>query len=84
MLLDIARHVAEVLDKMRKAHFPGIVVSEPRPALVEKKANKYTWCLLLKSYQVNDLHNSLKTLRNNLKLPHTVSLKVDVDPACIG
>ena len=82
--LGYARQIADLLRRVGKAHFPGIVISDPRPALVEKKVNKYTWCLLVKSYQVNDLHNSLKTLQNNLKLPHTVSLKIDVDPICIG
>ena len=82
--LKFARSAADMLGKWGRSHFPGVKVSEPRPALVEKKVNKYTWCLLMRSYLVNDLHNSLKTLRANLKLPHNVSLKIDVDPVCIG
>ena len=79
-----AGEIAHTLKRLGNAHFPGINVSEPRPALVEKKVNKYTWCLLVRSHLINDLHNSLKSLRFNLKLPHTVSLKIDVDPVCIG
>ena len=79
-----AQQISNTLKGLGKTHFQSINVSCPRPALVEKKVNKYTWCLLVRSYRVNDLHNSLKTLRFNLKLPHTVSLKIDVDPICIG
>ena len=79
-----AQNTANMLNQLGKSHFSSIDVSEPRPALVEKKVNKYTWCLLVRSCEINDLHNSLKTLRYNLKLPHNVSLKIDVDPVCIG
>ena len=79
-----ARNTANILKQLGKSHFPSIDVSEPRPALVEKKVNKYTWCLLIRSHALNDLHNSLKTLIFNLNLPYDISLKIDVDPVCIG
>ena len=82
--LELAGGIANILKRLGKDHFSSINVSEPRPALVEKKVNKYTWCLLVQSCSPNELHNSLKTLRFNLKLPRNVSLKIDVDPVCIG
>ena len=84
LALKSAAHIADILKRLGKIHFPSINVSEPRPALVEKKVNKYTWCLLVRGHSLNELHNSLKTLRANLKLAYNVFLKIDVDPVCIG
>jgi primosomal protein N' (replication factor Y) len=56
----------------------------PRPALVEKRANQFTWTFLLKSKDFLKLHRFLTILDLNLKCPSGISLKFDIDPLTIG
>ncbi len=63
-----------------KKNFPKTEALGPRPALIEKRANKFTWVVMLRSQDRSDLHNLLKTLRSSIILPHTVAMKVDIDP----
>jgi primosomal protein N' (replication factor Y) len=68
------------LKNMSDKHFPNVDILGPRPSMIEKKVNKFTWSLLLRSSDINQLHNLLNSFSKNYRVPHTISLKVDVDP----
>lgn len=61
-------------------HFDKVEILGPRPSMIEKKVNKFTWSLMIRSADVNQLHNLIRTFSNNYHPPHTISLKIDVDP----
>ncbi len=61
-------------------HFPEVRLLGPRPATVEKKANQYTWSVLLKSKDLNQLHGLLRSFELNLPVVSGISTKIDVDP----
>ncbi len=71
---------AERLSELAHTHFNKVDVLGPRPSMIEKKVNKFTWSLLLRSEDINQLHNLLNTFLKNYRPPHTISLKIDVDP----
>ena len=55
----------------------------PSPLTIEKKANQFTWAIMLKTENVNQLHNLLNTFEQNYKSISNVSYKIDVDPVQI-
>jgi len=68
------------MKELEKKNFQGVEVLPPRSALIEKLVNKFTWCILLKSQNVQNLHNLLTTTKNNIKIPSRTSFKIDIDP----
>lgn len=76
----VAQEMAHIGQEMIKAHFKSVEILGPRPSIIEKRVNKYTWTLMLRSSEVNDLHNLLNSLQKHLKLPSNVSYKLDIDP----
>ncbi len=77
-------HVSEQVGPMLRGliaqHFPEVSLLGPRPAPIEKKANQFTWSILLKSQDLAQLHNLLKTFEINYKSLSSVSYKIDIDP----
>jgi primosomal protein N' (replication factor Y) len=71
---------ANSLRALAHKHFPQVEILGPRPSMIEKKVNKFTWSLMIRSSDVNQLHNLIRTFQKNYKVPHSVSLKIDVDP----
>ncbi|MCK5072097.1 MAG: primosomal protein N' [Bacteriovoracaceae bacterium] len=63
-----------------RLHFSNVEVLGPRPALVEKKVNKFTWVMMFRSDDINQLHNLLASFKRNVNLPRYTSIKIDVDP----
>jgi len=76
--------VSPALHGLRSKHFSNVLVLGPRPALIEKRANQYSWTVLLKSKSVNELHNFIDSFLLNWPVKSGVSLKVDVDPQHIS
>lgn len=70
---DILRHLIE-------KHFPQVIILGPRQAMIEKKMNQFSWSILLKSIQPQQLHNLIKTFELNYISARSVSYKVDIDP----
>jgi primosomal protein N' (replication factor Y) len=68
------------LRSLSEKHFDQVEILGPRPSMIEKKINKFTWSLMIRSADVNQLHNLLRTFSKNYHPPHTVTLKIDVDP----
>lgn len=68
------------LKDLVKKHFPRVEILGPRPSMIEKKVNKFTWSLMIRSKEINQLHNLVNTFKNNYKPSRGISLKIDVDP----
>ncbi len=77
-------HVTEFVGPMIRGlisgHFPEVTLLGPRPAFIEKKSNQFTWSVLLKSKDLSQLHNLLKSFELNYKSLSSVTYKIDVDP----
>jgi primosomal protein N' (replication factor Y) (superfamily II helicase) len=80
----MTNQVEKVLKGLQKQHFTQVQVLGPRPALLEKRANQFTWTLLLKAKDINQLHNLINSFEINLPIISGVSLKIDVDPQHIS
>ncbi|MGB0455098.1 MAG: replication restart helicase PriA [Bacteriovoracaceae bacterium] len=76
-------HIANIINGAISHHGFDMEVWGPTPLVIEKRANQFTWCLLLKSQSRNHLHNILGIFENNYKAPSGVSFKIDVDPYTI-
>ena len=69
-----------IMDKLVKEHFDKVNIQGPRASLVERRANKFTWAILLKSSDINHLHNLIRTFKKHFKPHYSVSFTLDVDP----
>ena len=80
----LIEHVTEntgpMIRELIRKHFTGVSILGPRPAHIEKKSNQFTWSILLKSQDLNQLHNLLKSFELNYKSKASVTYKIDVDP----
>lgn len=76
----VTEHVATMLRSLITHHFQNVTLLGPRPAHIEKKANQFTWSVLLKSEDLSQLHNLLKSFELNYKSLASVSYKIDIDP----
>ncbi len=74
-----ATKIANICNSLLK-HFPNVSVLGPKPASIEKRVNQFTWSILLRSSEINQLHNLLNSLKKSYKVPSGVNLKTDVDP----
>jgi primosomal protein N' (replication factor Y) len=72
--------VGPMLRSLIATNFPEVTILGPRPAHIEKKSNQFSWSILLKSKDLTQLHNLLKTFEMNYKSLSSVSYKIDVDP----
>ncbi len=75
----ICNALKNVIDK----NFSDIECQGPFPQSVEKKANQYTWGILLKSKNLSELHSLLATFEQNYEDASSISFKIDVDPLTI-
>jgi primosomal protein N' (replication factor Y) len=79
-VIQVASNEAQSLGDLTEKHFKSVEILGPRPSMIEKKVNKFTWSIMLRSSDINELHNLFNTFIQNYKQQHTISLKVDVDP----
>lgn len=75
-----ANNLYGISTKIKEDHFGGVEILGVRPAQVEKRENKFTWLMLVKSTDVNELHNFINSLKKNIPKDHRVSIKLDIDP----
>jgi primosomal protein N' (replication factor Y) len=59
-------------------------MSPPSPCSIEKRQNQYSWSIMLKAQNVNDLHQKLQFFELNFESSGGVSVKIDVDPMQIN
>lgn len=81
--IDVINETDNEIHKIRSicdTHFKSVEILGPRPSVIEKKVNKFTWSIMIRSPDVNELHNCLKTFLNNYRPGKSISLKIDVDP----
>ena len=76
----VSEQVGPMLRSLIASNFPEVTILGPRPAHIEKKSNQFSWSILLKSKDLGQLHNLLKTFENNYKSLSSVSYKIDIDP----
>jgi primosomal protein N' (replication factor Y) len=76
----VTEHVGTMIRGLISQHFPEVTILGPRPAHIEKKSNQFTWSILLKSKDLPQLHNLLKSFEMNYKSQSSISYKIDIDP----
>lgn len=76
----VTESIGPMVRQLVKDHFPEVTILGPRPAHIEKKSNQFTWSILLKSQDLAQLHNLLKSFELNYKTLASVTYKIDVDP----
>ena len=69
-----------LIDNLISKAFDKVNVMGPRSSLIEKKVNKFTWVLMIKSSDINALHNLINSFFKNFKPNYSVSVNIDVDP----
>jgi primosomal protein N' (replication factor Y) (superfamily II helicase) len=80
LIQHVTEFVGVMLRQLIQKNFPEVVILGPRPASIEKKSNQFTWSILLKSSDLSQMHNLLKSFELNYKSMSSVSYKIDVDP----
>ena len=75
---------AHILNSLISQHFKEVDLLGPRPGIIEKRANNYTWTILLRSQNINQLHQLITNFKRHFKILSGVSLKVDVDPQTLS
>jgi len=79
-VIEVINAVARNLQKVSFDNFQDVRILGPTPLSIEKKANQYSWAIMLKSDNINQMHNLIKTFETNYKSVSGVTYKVDVDP----
>jgi len=72
--------LAFMMEKLAQESFPAIEILGPRPGIIEKRVNQYMWSMMIKSGDLNQLHNFLSTIQQNYTPSRKVTFKVDIDP----
>lgn len=73
----------ELLKSLGRKHFQKVEILGPRPALIEKRANKYTWSVFIKSEDLGELHSLVDNFQKYFKPHYSLSFKIDIDPISI-
>lgn len=69
-----------IVDDLALNHFKEVEILGPRPAFVEKRVNKFTWSMMIRSKNTNELHNLISNFRKIYKADKQVQVRIDVDP----
>jgi primosomal protein N' (replication factor Y) len=80
LITHVTEHAGAMLRSLISGHFQNVTLLGPRPAFIEKKSNQFTWSVLLKSDDLSQLHNLLKSFELNYTSLASVSYKIDIDP----
>lgn len=75
-----SQRARSLIDSLISKAFDRVSVMGPRPSLIEKKVNRFTWVLMIKSQDINGLHNLIKSFSKNFIPHYTISINIDVDP----
>ncbi|MEI8346574.1 MAG: primosomal protein N' [Pseudomonadota bacterium] len=78
--VEAAQKAKELIDNLIRKHFSEVEILGPRPGLVEKRVNKFTWNLMVRSSNTNQLHQLLQNFLAHFEAPNGVTTKLDVDP----
>ncbi len=83
-LIKKALDLGKWLEGLTSHHYKDVDVLGPRPALMEKRVNKFTWSILLRSNDLMQLHAVLSMCQSNIDNFKPVQIKLDVDPQVIS
>lgn len=72
--------IGRVFNDLIGSHFKDVELLGPRPCLIEKRVNKFSWAFLIRSKDLGQLHNLLKSMLKNVKIGYDLQLKIEVDP----
>lgn len=72
--------VGETLKSVIAKHDLSVDILGPSPAMIEKRANQFTWYIALKSNDTNQLHKVLSYFENSYNRGQSITYKIDVDP----
>lgn len=78
--VEASNQAKAIMERLTREHFDKVAIQGPRASLIERRANKFTWAMLLKSSDINHLHNLITTFKKHFKPHYSVSLNIDVDP----
>lgn len=73
-----------MISELQKYNRGTCEVFGPKPAIIEKRVNKFTWNIILRSSNRNSLRLVLDNWYKNNKLQSGISLKIDIDPLSIN
>jgi len=79
-VIQMSLQQTKLLEHLCSLHFKEVEVLGPKPSTIEKKVNKFTWSVMIRSLNLNQLHNCLKSFEANYPQKSPISLKIDVDP----
>lgn len=79
-LIEIISDVNRKLQSVSTSSLRDVSIFGPTPLSVEKKANQFTWALMIKSSNIKELHQLISTFEHNYKSISGISVKIDVDP----
>ena len=68
------------LHKVAKENNLDVEVMGPAPVTIEKRANQFTWNIVCRSSQYQDLYLVLKKFNEVVPIQKNVSFKIDVNP----
>ncbi len=80
LISHVSEFVGVLLRDLIRQHFKEVTILGPRPASIERKSNQFTWSILLKSKDLPQLHNLLKSFEMNYKSMSGIAYKIDIDP----
>jgi primosomal protein N' len=80
---DNSLNAKTIMESLIAKAFNSVNILGPRPSIIEKKVNRYTWVLMLKSKDINALHNLINSFSKNYRPHYSVTVKIDIDPYTI-
>lgn len=75
-----AMNIGNLLQVLQEKYFKNVEVYGPMPTMIEKRSNQFTWQIVFKTSNLNELHNLISTFEKEYKVPSSFTLKFDIDP----
>ncbi len=72
--------VGNQLQKLVTNHYPQVRILGPTPLSIEKKANQFSWAIMLKSSNIKQLHMVINSFESSYQESSNISFKIDIDP----
>ncbi len=79
LVREICNEVESLNSLAHKNNF-DVQIWGPSPAMIERRANMYTWSFYLVSKEVNQMHYLVNIFKEFNKIESNYSVKIDVDP----
>lgn len=79
-LVEVISDVTRKLQTVSIQSMKSVQVFGPAPLSIEKKSNQFTWAIMLKSHDIKELHQLIRTFEDNYTTISNISVNVDVDP----